>query len=50
LDQPYARTQVMLATQRVFEAFRHYSQSPMSDVEFSRSYPDAWELVTGVDF
>jgi hypothetical protein len=39
----------MLAAQRVFDAFRLYSQSPMSDVEFSRSYPDAWELVTGVE-
>ncbi len=49
LDQPYARTQAMLAAKAVYEAFRLYTQSPLSDVEFSRNFPDAWGVVTGVE-
>ena len=48
LDQPYARTQAMLAAKSTYDAFRHYVQSPLSDVDFSRQYPDVWELVTGL--
>ena len=49
LDQPYARTQAMLAAKTIYDAFRMYTQSALSDVEFSRRYPEAWEVVTGIE-
>jgi hypothetical protein len=49
LDQPYARTQRMLAAKSIYDAFRLYSNTPLSDVDFSRKYPEAWEVVTGLE-
>ena len=49
LDQPYARTQAMLAAKAVYEAFRMYTQSALSDVEFSRQHPGAWEMITRME-
>ena len=49
LDQPYARTQAMLAAKTIYDAFRVYTQSTLSDVEFSRQYPEAWEAITRME-
>ena len=49
LEQPYARSQRMLAAKAVYDAFRLYSNSPLSDVDFSRKHPDAWEVVTEIE-
>lgn len=49
LEQPAGRTGSMLAAKTVYDAFRLYTNSPLSDVEFSRQYPEAWEVVTGVE-
>ena len=48
LDQPFARTQAMLAAKSVYDAFRFYTQAGLSDVDFSLHYPEVWEIVTGV--
>ncbi len=49
LDQPYARTQAMLAAKAIYDAFRLHTQSALSDVDFSKQYPDAWGVVTGLE-
>jgi hypothetical protein len=49
LDQPYARTKAMLAAKAAFDAFRLHAQSAISDVDFSKQYPGAWELVTYIE-
>jgi hypothetical protein len=49
LEQPFGRTQRMLAAQTVYDAFRLYANSPLSDVEFSRRFPEAWEVVTHIE-
>jgi hypothetical protein len=49
LEQPFGRTQRMLAAKTVYDAFRLYANSPLSDVEFSRRFPEAWEVVTHIE-
>jgi hypothetical protein len=49
LEQPVRRTQRMLAAKTVYDAFRLYANSALGDVDFSRQYPDAWAVVTGIE-
>jgi hypothetical protein len=49
LEQPFGRTQRMLAAKTIYDAFRLYATSPLSDVEFSRQFPQAWEMVTSIE-
>ncbi len=49
LDQPFARTQSMLAAKAAYDAIRLHAQSALSDVDFSKQYPDAWGMVTYIE-